>query len=66
MNKPDHSRKALGKGLGALLPSRPTPLPAPPTPAPVQPERSLDVPIDLIDPNPLQPRRIFEKGRLDE
>jgi ParB family chromosome partitioning protein len=24
------------------------------------------VPIDLIDPNPLQPRRTFEKGRLDE
>jgi ParB family chromosome partitioning protein len=65
MNKPDHSRKALGKGLGALLPTRHAPL-SPPPPAPLPQERSLDVPIDLIDPNPLQPRRVFEKGRLDE
>ena len=68
MNKPDNSRKALGKGLGALLPTRPVPVAAPPiAPAePVQPEHVTEVAIDLIDANPLQPRRVFEKGRLDE
>jgi ParB family chromosome partitioning protein len=62
MNKPDSSRKALGKGLGALLPTRQAPVAV----EPPQPERATEVPIDLIDPNPLQPRRTFEKGRLDE
>jgi ParB family chromosome partitioning protein len=68
MSKQDSTRKALGKGLGALLPTRPTPVatPAPPPPAPAQPERAIDVSIDLIDPNPLQPRRVFEQGRLQE
>ena len=61
MNKPDTQRKALGKGLGALLPSRTTPV-AEPAP----PESSHDVPIHLIDPNPLQPRRVFEAERLQE
>ena len=68
MNKPDNTRKALGKGLGALLPTRPAPV-APPPPPPAEPpqaERSAEVQIDLIDPNPLQPRRQFEKARLDE
>jgi ParB family transcriptional regulator, chromosome partitioning protein len=62
MNKPDSSRKALGKGLGALIPSRPTTQPAPPPPS----ERPVEIDIDLIDPNPHQPRRVFEKEKLDE
>jgi ParB family chromosome partitioning protein len=67
MNKPDSTRKALGKGLSALLPTRPVPIATPEPPAPpTQPERSIDAPIDLIDPNPLQPRRVFEQGRLQE
>ncbi|HJZ99614.1 MAG TPA: ParB/RepB/Spo0J family partition protein [Candidatus Solibacter sp.] len=68
MNKPDNTRKALGKGLGALLPTRPAPVAPPPPPPPPAPqaERSAEVQIDLIDPNPLQPRRQFEKARLDE
>jgi len=68
MNKPDNSRKALGKGLGALLPTRPVPAAPPPvaTAEPIQPEHVTEVAIDLIDANPLQPRRVFEKGRLDE
>src|SRR5947209_3986968 len=61
MNKPDNTRKALGKGLGALLPTRPMPVAEP-----AQPERTTEAPIDLIDPNPLQPRRTFEKSRMDE
>jgi ParB family transcriptional regulator, chromosome partitioning protein len=65
MNKPDNPRRALGKGLGALLPTRP-PV-APPTPAPATPEEtSQTLPVDLIDPNPLQPRRMFQNERLAE
>ena len=62
MNKPDNSRRALGRGLGALLPTRP--------PAPVADTRSAEptrhTAIDSIDPNPLQPRRIFQNERLSE
>jgi ParB family chromosome partitioning protein len=61
MNKPDTQRKALGKGLGALLPSRPV---AVAEPAPVEP--SHDLPIHVIDPNPLQPRHVFAVEKLQE
>ena len=66
MNKPE-TRKALGKGLGALVPTRP--LAAAPLPPPVQPQReetALEVAIDLIEPNPLQARKIFTSDRLEE
>jgi ParB family chromosome partitioning protein len=67
MNKPDQPRKALGKGLGALLPARTAPVAVvPPRLDPVPQERPEDVPIDGIDPNPLQPRRLFHKERLEE
>jgi ParB family transcriptional regulator, chromosome partitioning protein len=66
MNKPDNSRKALGRGLGALLPTRPAPVTPATPPMPPEPEQTTEVAIDLIDPNPLQPRRTFEKGRMDE
>jgi ParB family chromosome partitioning protein len=59
----DNPRKALGKGLGALLPTR---LPiAPATPA-AQEDGVHTVPVDSIDPNPLQPRRLFHGERLAE
>jgi len=64
MNKHDTSRKALGKGLGALLPSRTAPVADPPAQATVEPTQ--EVPIELIDANPLQPRRQFEQTKLDE
>jgi ParB family chromosome partitioning protein len=64
MNKTENPRKALGRGLGALLPTRLTNQPAPP-PAPNL-EASLTIPIDSIDPNPLQPRRMFQSERLSE
>jgi ParB family chromosome partitioning protein len=54
MNKPDNSRRVLGKGLSALLPARPAA------------EATNTVPIDAIDPNPLQPRRLFQSERLSE
>ena len=70
MHKPEQPRRALGKGMGALLPTRthtPPPAPAPIAPAPAEPrEASLDVPIDEIQPNPLQPRRVFQPNRLEE
>ena len=64
MNKMDHPRKALGKGLGALLPTRPTAGPPPPPSPPDGPVQTL--PVDSIDPNPHQPRRLFHNERLAE
>jgi ParB family transcriptional regulator, chromosome partitioning protein len=62
MNKPENPRRALGKGLGALLPTKP-----PAQTVEVSAEHTgRTVPIDLIDPNPLQPRRVFHGERLAE
>lgn len=72
MNKaPENPRKALGKGLSALLPSRGLPQPAATTPTVVaeipMPQPSPNIlRIDLIDPNPLQPRHVFQPDRLRE
>ena len=62
MNKNENQRRALGKGLRALLPPRP--LSAAALPPQDLPEQTLA--IDRIDPNPLQPRRIFHGERLAE
>jgi len=66
------SRNALGRGLGALLPGRP---PGHIVPA-GHPRESADskaqrvspgeLPVDLIDPNPEQPRRAFDGANLDQ
>lgn len=72
MNKPqDNPRKALGKGLAALLPPKPpVQMPAaPPTPPEIPPASNgapIRIPIDRIDPNPLQPRSVFQPDRLRE
>ena len=67
MSKVAEPRKALGKGLTALISTRtapkPEPLPSPPAPAT---EGLSRLRIDLIDPNPLQPRTIFNPERLQE
>lgn len=67
MNKHPDSRKALGKGLGALIPMRSAPV-AEVIPAAAEPPGSglSAVAIDFIDANPLQPRRIFHPERLEE
>ncbi len=69
MSKND-PRKALGKGLQSLLPSRPVSPPAatPPPAAPVPKADGavLKIPIDHIQPNPNQPRRVFDPGALME
>jgi ParB family chromosome partitioning protein len=57
MNGP--KRKALGKGLSALLPE--------PEGTPLAAESSAaDVPIALLEPNPLQPRTTIGPERLEE
>ncbi|MGE5648487.1 MAG: ParB/RepB/Spo0J family partition protein [Acidobacteriota bacterium] len=71
MSKPsDNPRKALGRGLGALLTNRTAPRPdvAPLAPqAAAAPAATVTrVPIELIDANPLQPRTIFQPERLQE
>jgi ParB family chromosome partitioning protein len=72
MKKPVPPRKALGKGIGALLMRTRT--------DPVErtdgnfdiskqehrEELSLNVDINRIDANPLQPRRIFQSDRMEE
>ncbi len=63
-SKPERSRKALGRGLSALLPSRPVPSTG--TPAAASAQGLTQLPIDQIDPNPLQPRTIFQPDRLAE
>jgi hypothetical protein len=50
-------RKALGKGLSALIPE---------DLEKEDYERIREIDIDLISPNPNQPRRVFEQDKLDE
>ena len=52
-------RKALGKGLGALIPDLPEKLEG-------KPEGLLLVDLDEIRPNPLQPRRSFDQEKIEE
>ena len=74
MNKGPEPRKALGKGLSALLPSRnpqpkvaePSSSPEPPPSAPVSNGQPIALQIDQIEPNPAQPRSIFQPDRLLE
>jgi ParB family chromosome partitioning protein len=58
-------RKALGRGLDSLLPSRPavTPIAMPASqPAP----SAQEIPIESIDPNPYQTRRRINEAALEE
>ena len=58
-------RQALGRGLSALIPE--TPLDAPPSsPAPALRGVPLEVDLDLLAPNPRQPRVQIDQGPLEE
>ena len=65
MNKPlEGPRRALGKGLTALLPTRqPAAVATAAQPAPETPSR---IRTEEIDPNPVQPRRVFDPERMQE
>jgi len=67
MTKPsDHPRKALGRGISALIPARTPPPPVPP-PGTAEPADSItNLSIESIDPNPMQPRSVFHQERLQE
>jgi ParB family chromosome partitioning protein len=57
-------KKALGRGLGALIPSRPAPEPAAPQ---ATPSAGLaEVPIEQIAPNPYQPRKTFNDASIED
>jgi ParB family chromosome partitioning protein len=58
-------KKALGRGLGALIPSRPTEAPAAPAAASSGPGLA-NVPLDQISPNPYQPRKTFNDASIEE
>jgi ParB family chromosome partitioning protein len=49
-------KKALGRGIGALIPEKPL----------EEHERILYVPIDRIKPNPYQPRQVFDTEGLND
>src|SRR5271167_3529239 len=67
MNKPPEGpRRALGKGLTALLPNRPEVQHQAERAAAATPETPGRIAIDDIDPNPLQPRRVFDPARMEE
>jgi ParB family chromosome partitioning protein len=58
-------RNALGRGIGALIPNAPpAATPSDGTPGPLEPGASRELPLDAIDPNPEQPRRIFDDEQL--
>lgn len=63
MSKMENPRKALGKGLGALLPTR---HPVPVAPAELHEDIARNIPVDAIEPNPYQPRRVFQNEKLSE
>ena len=73
MNKPDKQRKVLGKGLSALIPSARAVHTDPPqahTESHAEHQRqsggAAQVPLSEIDPNPLQPRTVFDPQKLQE
>jgi ParB family chromosome partitioning protein len=65
----EKQRKALGKGLSALLPGRSSgqgstaTATAPAGPSGAAPSK---LPIEAIQPNPMQPRVVFQPERLEE
>jgi ParB family chromosome partitioning protein len=63
MIKTSDKRKALGRGLDSLLPSRP---PAPAAAAGEAAKSTHEIALELIDPNPFQTRRRINEDSLNE
>ena len=60
-------RGGLGKGLGAIFCENPNPVPEPVKEIQEQNQKqALDVDIASINPNPYQPRRVFDAEKLQE
>jgi ParB family chromosome partitioning protein len=63
----DPKRRALGKGLESLLPSRPAPTVAPTITAVAETTgKPLEIPLDHIERNPYQTRTQFDEEKLTE
>jgi ParB family chromosome partitioning protein len=63
----DPKRRALGKGLESLLPSRPAPATVTAITAVAEPTgRPLEIPLDHIERNPYQTRTRFDEAQLTE
>jgi len=54
--------KALGRGIGALIPG----VPRVNAPQPAGDSGPTQIPLDSIEPNPDQPRRVFDPKHLDQ
>ena len=59
-------RPALGRGLNALIPAAAPPPPPAPAAAPRESHRPHELDIDLLVPNPRQPRAQIEEQPLEE
>ncbi len=68
MTKPQDPRRVLGKGLSALLPSRPASPAAASVSLPTadSPNGLQQLPLDAIIANPRQPRSVFHHDKLQE
>ncbi len=61
----ENPRRALGRGLSALIPQKPAVVPEQPEQVKTA-DGVLEIPIDTIDPNPIQPRSVFHAAGLQE
>ena len=59
-------RKALGRGLSALIPDVPEPEVGRVATADETPGPPNELPIEALEPNPFQPRLVIDPARLDE
>ena len=64
--KHDPKRRALGKGLESLLPSRPATLPSVAATHVESIGKPLEIPLDHIERNPFQTRTRFDEAQLTE
>jgi len=62
----DPKRRALGRGLESLLPSKPSAPAVPPPPPPAPTGKPFEIDVTLIDRNPFQTRTNFDETKLTE